>query len=408
MEVTEIIREIRKARGSNDKVKVLREHQQNYQWLKFLKLCYDPLVSFYVSAPNLNNFHVAVLDDEFYETLDRLASRQITGHDAQKAANALSKKYGEPARLMLDHSIKAGIATKLINRVYGDDFVFTWPIMKAEKGPITRWPAWGSIKYDGFRLTIIKRGLDIYMHTSAGRLVYIKSIYQDIKKLPDGVYDGEGVRGDGRTKGRTGVNGALNSCLRGTKDDIEDFSFMCFDYLTLDEWDAFGSSASASFYDRYCHLFEFINAQQLSTIKLCEQVLLKDDEATQAWFIDLLERGFEGLIIRWPDDPYIFMRSFYMLKKKAEEECILDCIDVEYSKVNPNDIGSLTCTGEVEVAKVKYQVSVQVPHLSDWHKSQDPSYFIGKKIEVDFNTITSSGDRFSLFLPNFKRVVGEA
>lgn len=406
MKVIEIIHQLRTKNGRNYKLDVLKQHKDNYSWLRFLKATYDPYTSYYVSPPKANDFNVVSIDEAFHTRIGFLSDRVYAGKEAKKYAEDISKVYGEPGRLVLERSIKAGVSVKSINAAY-PNLIPTWDIMKGEKNIPTAYPCWSSIKYDGVRLTSVKTDDGVTLHTSSGRPVHIHSVKRSVEVMPNGVFDGELVHGDGRTRDRTSISGSLNKCLTGTKDDIPNCSFMAFDFIELDQWIA---KDTDPYERRLRRLNDLLWADGL--IKpVAQNVLASDDQANQ-YFTTLIEDGWEGFINRYPSDPYIFGRSGKMIKKKMEAECILVCFDTVESIKRPGEISGLRCKGKVKDPTTKQEVYVEVTltHLDDYHRGQPHEYFIGKEIEGEFNSVVHAegNEHPSLFLPNFKRIVGGA
>ena len=150
-----------------------------------------------------------------------------------------------------------------------------------------------------------------------------------------------------------------------------------------------------------------VNFTRSHNLLIAEQSIVSSQDDIDEMFADKLAKGYEGLIIRALDDPYVWGRSAKLIKKKATKECILGCYDiVEGTGKYEGMIGSLRCSGLVEGKDVRVKVG---SGLSDYDREMPPSYYIGRDIDVLYNdvVIAKKAAYYKLFLPRFKRVVGE-
>ena len=150
--------------------------------------------------------------------------------------------------------------------------------------------------------------------------------------------------------------------------------------------------------------------KHLPHVLFVEQKMVQDKEDEQQWFKGLVDKGYEGLILRYPEDPYIWGRSDRLVKRKSVIDTRLKVVGVTEGKEgtkNEGLIGALVCEGIVESKEVQVDVG---SGLSDWDREQDPEYFIGKEIDVQYNSVTLAENSryYSLFLCRFKRIRGDA
>ena len=89
---------------------------------------------------------------------------------------------------------------------------------------------------------------------------------------------------------------------------------------------------------------------------------------------------------------------------KAVNTVDLLCVDTFEGKGKyVGRLGGLSCVGEIEGKLIKVNVG---SGLTDHHRAMPDSEFIGKIIEVKYNTIIkdNNNDYYSLFLPRFVQV----
>jgi DNA ligase-1 len=403
-----IVHQLRLAKGTNRKLEILERNQGAFegQWQRVLLAMYDTSINYYVSAPKDHTF----VSDEDLDVpsmlflLGELASRTYTGNAARSAATEGSEDYGEIFRLVLDGSLKAGVSTKTINKAY-PGLIPVFPVMLAKDVHIADWPVMASTKYDGVRVLAFVNPDKVVLKTRQGKEVRIDSLTGAMMRLPTGVYDGELVDGDGKMVGRSTISGAVTKCIRGTKNDISGYTFCIFDYVLTQEWHL--TKTHRPYITRYAEVCRHVGDARLSNVIVAEQNLLYNQTQVDSEYGMLLARGYEGMILRYGQDPYIWDRTPKLIKKKAIKECTLRCIGVKMGTGKYEGlIGSLHCEGTVEGHEVKVSTG---SGLSDADRENSEDYFVNKIIEAKYNDVVRAkgAEYYSLFLPRFKRIKGE-
>lgn len=406
----EIIHELRRAKGSKNKGTVLRNHGDNELWKKFLVATYDTRISYGVSAPSDNEFKEGVVDATFFESLNHLALRKVTGNKAKKLGMDMSQHYGEIARLVLGRSVKAGISVKSINNAY-PGLVFEFMTMKGKDVPVEKYPVWASIKMDGCKIFVEVGPAGIIFRTSNGLEFKFTSLHETVSNYPYATYEGELIHGEGKQKDRPIITGKLNSLIAGTVDDIEDYKFMVYDRIPSQEW--IFKKGGIPYDDRYNMLNEIYDKYPTNNVRIVKQFQVSDEETLIKYFNILIEREFEGLMCRYPEDPYMFTgdrRTDRLIKKKAIKQCVLTCVGTKpHTNEEIGGIGALICEGTIrDNKKGGIHIKVDVGGLSRYDMLSAEERFIGSDIEILYNVMTHTNRGSSLFLPRFKRVVGES
>ncbi len=397
-----IVHELRKTRGTNAKLDVLKKHQDNEKWKQVLLAMYDSSINYYVSAPADMTF----ISDDIYlpdlmMDLYKLSARVVTGNEARFHSRKMSRKYGEIVRLILKGSLSCGVSIKTINKAY-PGLIPTFEVMLAKDVPNVRYPALASTKYDGVRLIVSVMDGEATPRTRSGKRLQVDSLINEMRTYPDGVYDGELVHGNGKQTARTSITGSVNRILKGSNTDIEDYKFMVFDYIELDSWE--NQTCSVPYLTRLSQCIE--NTTGGRYIEPCPSVTVNTGSELDEMYNDHIKRGYEGLILRYPEDMYEWKRTPALIKKKATNECVLECTEVnEGTGKYTGMVGALVCQGIVDGKEVHVKVGTG---LSDFDRDEDFDEYIGKRIEVLYNDIVQAenSDTYSLFLPRYKRVVG--
>jgi len=404
-----IVHELRRARGTNRKLEILEEHKDNEIWQRVLQYTYDGRISYGVSPPHNVNFDATEIDEGFFLSLDRLANREVTGHQAKVGVMTLSEKYGDIIRLVLGRSLKAGVSVTSINKVM-PGLIFQFKTMKGVDTPIPSYPVLASTKYDGVKVFVYVMNEGIQLLTSSGALFRLYALENEFRNSSFGVYEGELVKNLGTQEERSYITGLLNSLLAGNKRDTIKFKYRPYDFLTWTEWE--NKVGINPFSARYSMLHQ--NHEQTigdsAFVFPVEQVNIKTKEAFEVMFDGHISAGYEGLIARYSTDVYEWTgdkRTDRLIKKKAIQEAVLRCIDyTPHSNPNKGYVGSLFCEGFV-IDKTYGKVFVTVNVGSGLGKKEimtPPDMFIGEYIEIMYNSATETEDGYSLFLPRFKRI----
>ncbi len=395
-----IVHELRMASGRNAKLDILRRHKNNTLWKNILVAMYDSSINYYVSAPADNTF-VESNCDNLFSDLIALSTRQITGNTARAAALKGSKKHGEIFRLILKGSLNCGVSIRSINAVY-PCLIPTFDVMLANKDKPTKFPVWSSIKYDGVRIVVTVDNSQVTIQTRNGKILNILSLKKSMAKQTDGVYDGELVMGDGLQVSRTRITGEVNRVLKGTSIDIEGYTFCIFDKVSLDDW--YRKKCTTDFFSRLLELNDQIIPD--ISIRIIRQNELNNQSDIESLFRDKLAMGYEGLILRYMHDPYIWDRGSALMKVKSIITATLVCSDTTEGRGKYEGmIGALLCHGTIDDKSIVVHVGTG---LSDYDRDLPEEAYIGCKIEVEYNDIVQAegADHWSLFLPVFKRIVG--
>jgi len=405
-----IVHSLRIAKGGNKKLAILKRESGNENWKKFLWYTYNTALNYWVSAPSDLTFYAdddEFCYDDFFKGINAMLNREFKGKLAREYALELSRKFGEPIRLVLSGSVKAGVSIKTINKAY-PDLIPTFNVMLAENTPIEKFPVYGFMKYDGVRCTVkVTRDCTTCFLRSGKELGLVTlSRYMSSDFQRDGWYDGELVMGDGLQESRVKVTGNVNKVLKGSCNHFDGYTFQVFDWVPLDDWD--NKCNSFTYDDR--HRFLIKNLNKNDAIRLAHYTILHSQEDVEAFMEDLYSRGYEGGIFRYPEDGYEWKRTNRLIKGKAKLDGVVTCIGYtpgtgKYESM----IGSLKCTGILDCEGRRDPVEVHFnvgSGLSDYDRDQDPSIYIGQEIEIQYNDIVcaENSTQSSVFIPVFKRI----
>ena len=264
-----------------------------------------------------------------------------------------------------------------------------------------------TLKLDGFRYKIVKRGDDINIYTSSGKLDNnLVEIIEEAKLLPDGVYDGE-VIAHGEFENSTARFNATTKIL-GKDGEKQGVDFIAFDYI--EDIDAFFNYEEYKIerWKRFSNLYDILNSLDLTYIQLAP-VYYNNVKVTKE-LIDniyktyekIIAQGEEGLVIDIADASYVRAKGTSMFKMKPEVSGDFKVVDVIEGK--GKDAGRLGAF----VIEYKDNTVHVGSGLTDSIREEvwaDPDKYIGKLIEVVYfgETKDEKTGLASIRLPRFKR-----
>lgn len=266
------------------------------------------------------NFDISFL--AFFNLLDELCNRTLTGNAAKVAVTATLGRYTERTASILERvlkkDLKCGANTNTFEKVYPQLKIPGFELMLCEKiehtknakgeivYPKYKWqfPCLGEVKYDGMRLIAkVRNGEVEYLSRSGKSADQWNGLFDDeLVKLEKAI--GCPIIVDGEALADGGMGATAKA--KGSKGDKSGMKFYAFDWMTLAQWDA--QSCSVSQADRSNSLELLIKKLGLTTIVKSTYRILKNLAEAQAFYAEVTELGIagqdEGLIIKYLSGKY--------------------------------------------------------------------------------------------------------
>lgn len=236
-----------------------------------------------------------------------------------------------------------------------------------------KFPMYAGIKYDGNYVTVIvdHRGDPIF--TTSGGHVYDNDAPTIFDDAPIGVYIAERIGTDGKL-------GDRRTCsLRGPRGQQTAYghSYKVHDVLSLEGYDR-GLSKSSYMHRR--DTLESIFDKEY----IVEDELVNSQEDLDLLLHKVVKAGYEGLMLKSPDWIWKSTKSRTVNLVKYKKRPTVDLLVIgatEGTKKYTGMIGSLRLRDSMgRVVDVGSGISDEQRHL-------DPSYFIGKVVEVFYEQI---------------------
>lgn len=270
--------------------------------------------------------HFCLKDAEFkhfFELLNKLHSRELTGNAARVAVNGVLSLYTEKTAKylarVLNKDLDCGANESTFNKIY-PGLVPTFSVMLASKvDEKYKWefPCIAEAKYDGTRLiAVVDDGVVEYFSRSGKPSDFCNGLFDDeLIKLSKHckcniVVDGEALASN--------FTETLNA--KGSKGDEakNNLRFYVFDIMTLAEWKS--QNPLYQQVDRSNILEKLVKELKLQKIVKSKHRDINDLKEAKAFYEEMLAEGYEGLIIKKNNGLYEFDRS----KNWAKWKPVLD------------------------------------------------------------------------------------
>lgn len=392
-----MIRELYRAPSKAARIRILRSASN--MWQVALLYAYNG-TKYGVKGWDHDIARVGKPTQELFELLDKLATRQLTGHSAEVAIAKHTHAHGTLIHFILSKSFKCGVGVGLVKEAL-PGLLATFAVQLAKDTPLRdiALPATVETKYDGVRIIIKCKQGKVTFWTRNNKQVMLPRTAALLAPMPDAVIDCEVVIAEGRSEHRTNVAGMINSAMHGGVVDEGALRFMAFDYLTIAQFESQQRSPvleqRKALLTRWC-----LDLPLHAPITVSPSRIVVDHATLEEAFESILAQGFEGLIVK-QNVSYAFKRTSAWAKLKAVKTADLRCYGIlaGQGKYGGN-IGALSCSGIVEGFAVEVNVG---SGLTDSDRIRPASSYIGKTVEVKYNAVipNASGTGYTLFLPRF-------
>jgi DNA ligase 1 len=407
-----------------NKEAIIEAEKDNVELFEGFKLALSPFITFGVKkVPSFSGPDGQGLPwVAFKELCHLLSTRQLTGDAARNAIElALSastkKQWNDWYRRILIKDLRCGVSEKTINKIK-KDAVPLFECMLAHDGAKHESKVTGKKllepKLDGVRALLIvdadAKAATIYSRN--GKILenfghITRGIEDNIELFERSiVIDGEVVS--------SSFQELMKQVHRKSDADAEDARLMAFDIVPLSEFIAGKSTMGQR---RRSNLLRSMKAtlDKVGGIDIIPQKEVDLDTAVgemefKQYNKEAIDAGFEGIMIKDVDAPYVCKRHVAWLKQKPFIEVSLAVVAVEEGTgKNAGRLGALICEGEDDGKKIRVNVG---SGLTDEQRDEfwaDQAALMGQIVEVRADAATlnqDSEDVYSLRFPRFLRFRG--
>lgn len=338
-----MVRDLRATSSTIDKQSIIEDYCNHNSEAaifakKILLYTYHPLWQYNVTSDNLKkkNSLRGKQYKNFFDLLDDLKNRTITGHDAIGAIHTFIDSYSNKSNIeelihcIIDKDLKTRAGDKIINKAIPDHIPeFSVALADKYNPDIVDWKdGWYvSRKIDGARcIAIVDSNGDATFYSRTGKSFDTLDIVAGgIKALgvTNVVFDGELCLVD--DEGNEDFQGIMKQ-LKKKDHTIPNPSYKIFDLITHDEFYSKKGESNRPYSIRLADLIGTMKFNECPCLTVLDQEQIKNDDHFAEWVSKSTKQKWEGLILR-ADEPYKGKRSKDLLKYKS-------FFDDEYQVVN--------------------------------------------------------------------------
>ena len=409
-------------------------------FLKLAGMCYNPYVTFGVRKISDNqesDREYANPYPEFIELLEQLKERKLTGNDAIDAVAKMSLQFSSDewnnfCAPVIRRDLRAGFSVATINKVCKKTD-YEVPVFKcqlatnSEGRPEMSGTKRLEPKLDGVRvLMVVSFEPGMYDHPEPVATCYSRNgkIFENFTHIEDQVTNnvqsiiallgseiGNCTKGfvfDGEVVGAS-FNELMKQARRKTDAKADDTVFHVFDVMPLADFQR--GHCNAQFRKRITAMNNLRPLlENLSSVETMSHIIvdLDTDEGKQqikTYSNDMVNAGFEGIMIKDLEAPYECKRNLFWMKWKPTITVDLQVIDIEEGTGrNKSRLGALVCQGTDDGKLINVNVG------SGFSDDQRAEFYsnqfdvIGETVEVLCDAVSQNQDgSYSLRFPRFVR-----
>jgi DNA ligase-1 len=423
-----MVRDLRATSSTTDKQGIIEDYcGHNSEAANFTKkillYTYHPLWQYNVTSDNLKKKSSlrAKAYKNFFDLLDDLKSRKITGHDAIGAVNSFIDQYSDKSNIeelihcIIDKDLKTRAGDKIINKAIPDHIPeFSVALADKYESKLVDWKDnwYVSRKIDGARCIAIvdSEGNASFFSRTGKTFDTLDVVAGGIKALgvTDVVFDGELCLVD--DEGNEDFQGVMKQ-LKKKDHTIPNPSYKIFDMISHDEFYSKKGHKNKTYTHRYNNLREVMRKNTCVCLSVLGQELIKDDDHFAEWAGKAKEYGWEGLMLR-ADEPYKGKRSKDLLKFKSFFDDEYEVVDVEMGPFRYVKNGAECEETMLSCVMIKHKDNIvrvgsgfAIDQRQEFYRN--PKKILGQIITVQYFEETKNQDGgISLRFPTFKILHG--
>ena len=425
-----MVRDLRATSSTIDKQDIIEDYcshksEASNFTKKILLYTYHPTWQYFVTSDNLKKKSSlrGKSYKNFFDLLDDLKNRVITGHDAIGAIHTFIDSCSDKSNIeeliycIIDKDLKTRAGDKIINKAIKDHIPeFSVALADKYEPKLVDWKdSWFvSRKLDGLRLIAVvdDNGNSTFFSRTGKVFDTLDIVSGGIKALgiTNVVFDGELCLVD--DDGNEDFQGIMKE-IRKKDHTIPNPSYKMFDMISHDEFYSKKGDKNKTYSHRYNNLREVMKENSCVCLSVLGQEKIKDDDHFQEWVKKAADYGWEGIMLR-ADEPYKGKRSKDLLKVKKffdDEYKVIDSEMGDFRYVKDSAEWEETMLSCVMIQHKNNIVRVgsgfTIEQRQEFYK--DPSKIVGKIITVQYFEETKNQDGgISLRFPTFKILHGSA
>ena len=401
-------------------------------FLSFTKACYNPYVTFGVrQVPDTTGITDAENPwDEFNELMLQLSQRRLTGHAARDAIQEMAERFDSSEwntflAPVLRRDLRAGISDKTVNKICKKtDYeipIFGCQLATNSEGrPEMKGIKRLEPKLDGVRVLLMVIPSDfgdvttICFSRNGKQFDNFGHIEEQVRdnwiKIARGHQNAliNGFVLDGEVIGNT-FQELMRQARRKSDVQADDSVFNIFDIIPLSDFREGHWNAQLR---KRITILEHIRhvVDTMPNVELLPHIMVDLDTAAgkdqlERYAKDNVNAGFEGIMIKELEAPYICKRSTDWMKWKPTLTVDLEVVGVEEGTGrNLGRLGALVCHGVDDGKEITVNVGSGFSDVDRDDYWTNRNLVIGRTAEVLCDVITQNQDgTYSLRFPRFVR-----
>ena len=361
----------------------------------------------------------------FWALLEALRTRSITGNSAREAIADVSELFDDTewntvCRRVIIKDLRCGISEKTLNKVLKNSEwaipVFSCQLAQDSTDQPKKLTGIKRLepKLDGVRVLAVVQGMNVSLFSRNGKeFLNFPDIARDIMRHRSAFQKNLGSGGrfviDGEVTGKS-FQTLMKQAHRKSDVETSGMVYNIFDIIPLDDFQR--GYWNAQQYKRFQILdqaqgYLLDNPCSLKIVQGLEVDLdgAEGHDIMRRYAEDCVAEGYEGIMIKSVDAPYVCKRSDYWMKWKPTISVDLEIVGFEEGTGrNENRLGAIICEGEDNGRHIRVNVG---SGLSDsdrdeyWLARDD---LLGHLVEVQADAVTQNQDgSYSLRFPRFLR-----
>jgi DNA ligase-1 len=363
----------------------------------------------------------------FWALLESLRTRSVTGNAALEAISECAELFDDEewntvCRWVIIKDLRCGISEKTLNKVLGKtDWripVFTCQLAQDSTDQPKKLTGVKRLepKLDGVRVLAVVQGMNVSLMSRNGKefanfpdiakdiLIYRRAFQNNLGSGGRFVLDGE-VTGESFQK-------LMKQAHRKSDAETSGMVYNIFDVIPLDDFQR--GYWNAQQYKRFDILDRARGALEDANVGHSLRVVsglnvdldtAEGHDVMQRYAQDCVAEGFEGIMIKAVDAPYVCKRSDYWMKWKPTISVDLKIIGFEEGTGrNEGRLGAIICEGEDNGRRIHVNVGSGLTdsNRDEYWSSRDS--LLGHLVEVQADAVTQNQDgTYSLRFPRFLR-----
>jgi DNA ligase-1 len=401
-------------------------------FLSFVKACYNPYVTFGVrQVPDTTGIVDAENPwEEFNELMLQLSQRRLTGHAARDAIQSTAERFDSEEwntflAPVLRRDLRAGISDKTINKICKKtDYeipIFGCQLATNSEGrPEMKGVKRLEPKLDGVRVLLMVIPSDfgdvttICFSRNGKQFDNFTHIEEQVRnnwiKIARGHQNAliNGFVLDGEVIGNT-FQELMRQARRKDNVQADDSVFNVFDIIPLSDFrEGHWNAQLRKRIDILEHIRHVVDT--MPNVELLPHIMVDLDTAAgkdqlERYAKDNVNAGFEGIMIKELEAPYICKRSTDWMKWKPTLTVDLEVVGVEEGTGrNLGRLGALVCHGVDDGKEITVNVGSGFSDVDRDDYWTNRNLVIGRTAEVLCDVITQNQDgTYSLRFPRFVR-----